>query len=134
MIVVDTNILVYFFLRTEFTDPVDTLFQKDPEWIAPLLWRSDFRNVLALYIRKDLIDLQKAIAIQEEAESLLAGNEYEVPSQVVLSLAKETGCTAYDCEFLALARQRGMKLVTADRKLVEAAGDVAVSVDAFAGE
>ncbi|MCA9449323.1 MAG: type II toxin-antitoxin system VapC family toxin [Candidatus Omnitrophica bacterium] len=134
MIVVDTNVLVYFFLRTEFTDPVDTLFKKDPEWIAPLLWRSEFRNVLALYIRKDLIDLQKAIEIQEEAESLLAGNEYEVPSQVVLSLARETGCSAYDCEFLALAKQQGIKLVTADRKLIEAAPEVAVSVEGIGGD
>jgi len=134
MIVVDTNVLVYFFLRTELTDQVDTVFQKDPEWIAPLLWRSEFRNVLALYIRKDLIDLKKAIEIMEEAESLLAGDEYEVPSQVVLSLANETGCSAYDCEFLGLAREQGIRLVTADRKLVDAAPDVAVSVDAFAGE
>jgi predicted nucleic acid-binding protein len=35
----------------------------------------------------------------------------------VLTLALESGCSAYDCEFVALAKQLGVKLVTEDAKL-----------------
>ena len=48
MIVVDTNILVYLYLPTKYTPHAEKLLENDPVWIAPYLWRSEFRNVLAL--------------------------------------------------------------------------------------
>ena len=111
-IVVDTNIIAYFFLPNEFTSQAISLFRNDPVWAAPYLWRSEFRNVLSLYMRKELIDLSRAYEIQEEAESLLADFEFDVPSNSVLSLASESGCSAYDCEFIFLAQQLDVALVT----------------------
>ncbi|MCB9784561.1 MAG: type II toxin-antitoxin system VapC family toxin [Candidatus Omnitrophica bacterium] len=128
MIVVDTNIIAYLFLPCEFTVQAISLFRKDPVWAAPTLWRSEFRNVLVLYLRKELIDLTKAHAIQEEAESLLAENEYEAPSSAILSEANRTGCSAYDCEFIVLAKQLGVELVTEDKGILDAAPGVATSM------
>lgn len=68
MIVVDTNILAHFWLPSDSTDLCDALYQKDPQWIAPILWRSEFRNVVTLYLRKKLIDLAEALLIMEKAE------------------------------------------------------------------
>ena len=96
MIVADTNTIAYLYLPTEQTNDVVSLLHKDTHWVAPLLWRSEFRNVLALYVRKDIIDLNTAIAMQAQAERQLADNEYTVNSMEVLTLATETGCSAYD--------------------------------------
>jgi predicted nucleic acid-binding protein len=70
MIVADTNIISYLLLPTSYSDSVDKLFTLDPAWIAPSLWKSEFRNVLALYLRKELITFDKALQLQETAESV----------------------------------------------------------------
>jgi predicted nucleic acid-binding protein len=54
MIVVDTNILAYLYLPTAFSEQAELLLMRQPKWIAPVLWRSEFRNVLALYLRKKI--------------------------------------------------------------------------------
>ena len=110
MIVADTNTIAYLYLPTDQTDDVISLLHKDPQWVAPLLWRSEFRNVLALYVRKKVIDLDTAIAMQAQAESQLADNEYTVSSMDVLALSRETGCSAYDCEFVSLAKSLNLTL------------------------
>jgi predicted nucleic acid-binding protein len=119
MIVADTNTIAYLYLPTEQTDDVLALLHKDPHWVAPLLWRSEFRNVLALYIWKNIIDLNTAIAMQSQAEQQLADNEYTVNSMDVLTLASETGCSAYDCEFVSLAKALNLTLITGDKKLLQ---------------
>lgn len=119
MIVADTNTIAYLYLPTAQTDNVVSLLHQDPHWIAPLLWRSEFRSVLALYVRKGIIDLNTAIAIQSQAEQQLAENEYSVNSMDVLALASESGCSAYDCEFLSLAISLNLKLITGDKKLIQ---------------
>lgn len=78
MIVVDTNILANLLLPTPMTPAAETLYQSDPEWAAPVLWRSELRNVLALYLRKGLLPLDRVLALQEEAECLMAGCEFQV--------------------------------------------------------
>lgn len=120
MIVVDTNILAYLYLPGEFTAQAEALLQSDPDWAAPLLWRSEFRNILAGFIRRRAITLDQAQALQREAESLLFGREFEVASDAVLTLVKNSDCSAYDCEFVALADQLNVKLITADKKVLRA--------------
>jgi predicted nucleic acid-binding protein len=130
VIVVDTNILVYLVLPGDFTSAAEALFQKDPVWIAPWLWRSEFRNVLALYVRQKLLTLQEALDIQTAAERLMSGNEFQIESHDVLKLAADSGEAAYDCEFVALAHRLGVPLVTADKKLLRAFPNVAVALGA----
>ena len=117
MIVADTNLIAYLAMPSPFTEAAERLLVREPEWVAPVLWRSEFRNVLALYLRKGLIRFEQALAIQAEMESLFQGKEYEVASLDVLSLVNQSECSAYDCEFVALAKGLGVKLVTMDRKL-----------------
>lgn len=127
MIVADTNTIAYLYLPTEQTEDVVALLLREPHWVVPLLWRSEFRNVLALYVRKNIIDLGTAIAIQAQAESQFADNEYTVNSSDVLALAERSGCSAYDCELVSLADSLGLKLVTGDRKLLREFPDLAVT-------
>jgi len=120
VIVVDTNILAYLLLPYEFSPQADALYKRDPEWVVPIFWRSEFRNLLAGYLRRKTITFDDAVKIQAEAEMLLAGNEHEVDSRRVLELVRDSDCTAYDCEFVALAMRLGVKVVTMDRKLLKA--------------
>ena len=130
MIVVDSNILAYLYLPDEFTEAAEALLESDPDWAAPVLWRSEFRNILAGYVRRGSLSFDQALAIQEEAESLLAGAEYEVDSRSVMTLVQDSDCSAYDCEFVALARQLGTSLVTMDSKLLRAFPEIAQALDA----
>ncbi len=120
MIVVDTNILVYLFLPTSQTPMAEALLRKDSDWVAPMLWRSEFRNVLAGYMRRKALSFDEACVLQAEAEHFMASAEHDVKSQEVLELARSSDCSAYDCEYAALAMQLGVKLVTMDGKLLKA--------------
>jgi len=131
MIVVDTNIVSYFYLPTDYSQSVSQLYQQDSAWIAPALWRSEFRNVLTLYIRKKLLTLEQALVIQEDAESLFMDNEFQVTSAQVLALTNASTCSAYDCEFIALAKQLNVKLITQDKKILTEFPDIAFSISDF---
>jgi len=119
MIVVDTNVIAYLYLPGDRTASAESLFREDSEWSAPLLWRSEMRNVLATQIRVGRIKLNGAQSIQTEAEQLLDGREFAVDSAEVLQLAAESGCSAYDCEFVVLADYLDVPLYSADQRLVE---------------
>jgi len=130
LIVVDSNIVAYLYLPGEYTVAAETLLEKDPVWAAPVLWRSEFRNILAGYMRRGSLTFQQAQDLQSEAEDLLNGAEYDVDSLSVLQLVRDSECSAYDCEFVALAMKLGTKLVTMDRKLLRAFPGVAVALSA----
>ena len=134
MIVVDTNVVAYLLIRGQHTPAARATLARDPEWAAPLLWRSEFRNVLALYRRRRELSLRQAVALQEGAEELLAGREYGVVSSEVLALADKSGRSAYDCEFIAVARRLSLKLVTSDRPLLASFPDDTLALDAFGSE
>ena len=131
MIVVDTNIIAYLFLPGAYTEKARAAFIKDPEWAAPLLWRSEFRNVLALYLRKRQLSQTEAVRLSSEAERLMNGKEYQVSSHSVLGLAAASKCSAYDCEFVALAEHLRLTLVTSDSALVKSFPKIAVSLEEF---
>ena len=69
--------------------------------------------------------------IQDEAEALMINQEFTVTSIHVLTLVHTSSCSAYDCEFAALAKQLDVKLVTQDKKILREFSDGAVSLDDF---
>lgn len=133
MIVADTNLLVYLYVQGQRTAESEAVVRRDPTWVAPLLWRSEFRNVLIGLVRNQTLSLVAATAIVDEAERWLAGHEYSVVSRHVLSLAGQPGCSAYDCEFVALAQDLRVPLVTVDRQIPRAFPTMAVSPNTFVG-
>jgi len=74
MIVIDANVIAYLSIPGDHTDAARSVLQADAEWIAPRLWRSEFRNVLTLYTRKQTLLLTDAISIAQEAVSMMEGN------------------------------------------------------------
>jgi predicted nucleic acid-binding protein len=131
MIVADTNLLIYLYVQGQRTEESEAVLQRDALWAVPLLWRSEFRNSLIGLVRAHALQLDDALAMIDEAERWLTGREYSVLSRQVLTLASRTGCSAYDCEFVALAQDLEVPLVTTDRQVLRAFPTVAISPSAF---
>jgi predicted nucleic acid-binding protein len=127
---VDSNVVAYLYLPGDYTEQAEALLEQDADWAAPMLWRSEFRNILAGYMRRKTLTFEVAREVQLEAESLLAGAEHEVDSRLVLELVRDSDCSAYDCEFVALAMTLGVELVTADKKLLKTFPRHAVALSA----
>jgi predicted nucleic acid-binding protein len=133
LIVVDANVLAYLCIGGEQAILAEDVLLADSDWHAPVLWRSEFRNVLAGLLRRDMLDLDRALAILAEAEILLAERDHQVPSDDVLHLVSESRCSAYDCEYVALAQRLDIVLVTNDRQLLRAFPATTQSMQTFLG-
>lgn len=118
MIICDINVLAYLFLSGTYSEQAKTLLQADSVWIAPPLWRSEFRNILATYMRQGHLTSQDALLIMHEAETFMEGNEISVNSEEVIALTASSKCSAYDCEFVALAKRYDLKLYTSDKQIL----------------
>ena len=71
------------------------------------------------------------VEVMDVATELMQGREYAVESADVLNLALSSSCSAYDCEFIALAQELGAPLVTTDRRIRRSFGDVTSSLVDF---
>lgn len=131
MIVVDTNIIAYLYLESDRSTQAEKLLETDPQWAAPFLWRSEFSNVLALYMLKGHLTIDDAQKIMQEAIFLMQGREYEIVSFHVLELVSLSSCSAYDCEFVALAEDLETSFVTTDKKVLKEFSRIAVSLDEY---
>jgi predicted nucleic acid-binding protein len=134
VIVVDTNVICYRWMSSPNSAAAETALAKDPHWIAPLLWRSEFRNIVALAIRKKALTIHAAQEIVRKAEATFERAEFAVSSDAVLQLVARSNCTAYDCEFVALAHEEGVQLVTTDRQILREFPEIAISLEKFVRE
>ena len=132
MIVVDTNVVVYYVLTTPQTQVARQIRDADSDWHVPSFWLSEFRDAMSEYIRSGELTLRGALDAMDFAKRKLADKEHKVDSVRVMELVANSACSAYDCEYVALALQLGVPLVTADRRILREFPDVAVSPDAFA--
>jgi predicted nucleic acid-binding protein len=102
------------------------LLLRDPEWAAPTILLSELRNVLIGLLRRGDLGSSDASAICDDAEAILGDRMVSVPSSAVLAVAVEAGLSAYDAEFVVLARRLGLSLITGDGAILDGAPDVAV--------
>ena len=127
MIVADANLIAALILPvSHHTETAEAILLVDRDWAAPTLWRSEFCNVLTTAVREGVLNLELAIDAMEAAEQVMGGSEFAVSSIETLKLATGSGCTAYDSEYMLLARELDVKLVTFDKKLLREFPDVAV--------
>ena len=126
MIVADNTLISYFTIEGEFTEEAVRVRKKEPAWAAPLLWRSEFANVLWMYVRQEEFGLNLALEHLETAEELIGERTYQVASPEVLRLAVESGCSAYDCRYVMLARNLDVKEVTHDQEVLDAFPETAI--------
>lgn len=131
MIVADANLIAYLILPGERTSQAEAVLEADSMWAVPGLWASEMRSVLSHYVRGGQLSVAQASAAMDRAASLIDGREGPVESREVLALASESGCSSYDCEYVALAISLGVSLVTSDKAVLRAFPKVAVSPEEF---
>ena len=132
MIVVDTSVVLCLWVPSAFTALAERALRQDAVWAAPFLWRSQFREFLGRCLRRRAMSLEAALKAIEGSELLLKGQEYNVPSEKILKLAVESGRSACDCEFVALAEDLNVPLVTTDDAVVKRFPRVACGLKSFA--
>jgi len=132
VIVTDAALITWFAVRDVNSELADAVCEADPVWVAPLLWRSEVRSALVNYVQHAGMSLESALLALQTAEEIIGGREYRVSSEQVLELAAQSRCTAYDCEYVALARELEVPLVTADKEILKAFPKIAVSLEKFA--
>jgi predicted nucleic acid-binding protein len=132
MIVADTNLIAYLLINGEHTHLAEKILQKDADWVAPLLWRSELQNTLALTIRQKNMSVSQAIRIMAAAEKVMQSGSYQPTTEKVMTLVASSSCSAYDCEFVALAQDLRIPLVTSDKQVLRDFPQTAVSLSQFA--
>lgn len=133
MIAVDVNTIAYLWIPGELTELAEKALERDPHWVTSVLWRSEFRNILAGYIRRGGLDPTAARRCLDGAETQLARYEYLLPSDLVMSKVRASTCSAYDCEYVALAEDLRVTLVTSDREILREFPSLTTSLREFAG-
>lgn len=132
MIVVDVNALAYLWIPGEMTPFAERALDRDPHWVSSVLWRSEFRSVLAGYLRRGDLDRAAVDRCMNGAESQMSGREYMVPSGLVLRKIDASKCSAYDCEYVALAEDLNVTLITCDRQVLREFPSLAMGLKTFA--
>lgn len=134
MIVADANLVAYSFIRGAQTPIADAVKRQDPVWLVPELWRHEFMNVLVTSVRQGVLTLGEAVAVWRDARAFLSTFERGVDAAQVLTLAVERRITAYDAQYAVLARQCGVRLVTADRELLAKLPGLAILPEDFVND
>ena len=134
MIVVDVNTIAYLWIPGEMTESAEAALVKDPRWVSSILWRSEFRNILAGYLRRGELTEEAVTECLEAAESQLTGHEHIIPSSLVMQKVRESTCSAYDCEYVALAENLRATLVTSDMQIIDQFPAQTISLKEFANK
>jgi predicted nucleic acid-binding protein len=134
VIVADTNLISYLLIEGEQTNSARRVWEIDPHWKMPPLWRSEFLSVLATTARVGIIEETQAISLWRNAVSIFSRCEQEPDGEQVLCFALKYKISAYDAQFIVLAYDLSIPLVTADKKLRHACPDLTVSLEKFASE
>ena len=132
MIVADANLIIYLAVENDFTPLAEAVLAADPVWVAPMLWRSEVRNGLVKYLHHGLLGFESVMVSWHMAEEAIAGREFTVDARKVLELAAYFKCSAYDCEYVALAQELGVPLVTTDKQVLREFPKIAVALEKFA--
>ena len=133
MIVADANVIAYLWIPGHEAFKSHELLQKDADWWVPPLYKSEIQSVLLLHIRKNIITPQNAILLMEKIEKQFEFTTMNVPSQLVFTLGERTSCSAYACEYAALALTLECPLITTDKKILQSFPSLAMTAVGYLG-
>ncbi len=66
-----------------------------------------------------MIDLAEALLIMEKAELQMKDQQFQVNSVQVLHNVSQSNCSSCDCEFISLAKDLDLELITMDKQLLQ---------------
>lgn len=122
MVLVDTNILAYLLIQGDRTAAAQALYERDPDWRSEAFIFVEFSNILATYVRSNLLTRDGGTDLLGEAQRRLSAL-VNVEHHHALDVATEFGISAYDARFISSARQMRTRLITEDARLRRAVPD-----------
>ena len=132
MIVADVNLIAYLLIDGPFTEAAKGALRRDPHWLAPVLWRHELLNILATSVRENRLTESQAMVVLANAPHFVQDEVIEPARMDVLRLSVESRMATYDCEYVVLAQRLMVRLITADKKVLQRFPDVAMSIEDFA--
>jgi len=121
----DANVILYALTPGEHTPAAREALEAADGVAVPALWRLEVANALAGIVRKGFLRPERAVEMFAGAISTFAPREHEVAPGAALQMALESNLSAYDSEYVALARELGCTLLTRDARILREAPDVA---------
>jgi len=131
VIVADVNVIVYLLIEGNLTDQARELYERDPDWIFPALWKHEFLNVLSSLVRTGRVSKEDALNLWWKASGLFSKKEKEMDYDQVLSISVDNDISAYDAQYIALAKHYSIPLVTEDKHLLTKFPDMAYSLHGY---
>ncbi len=131
MIVVDNSVICGFVISSDaYHVAAVACRDRDPEWHAPFLARTEFRSVAAGYLRKgeSLATLMAAGAL-----AAMSVQVHHVTDAEVFSIIGASPLSAYDAEYVALAQRLNCNLITTDKEVLKRYSGLAIRLADWAG-
>lgn len=121
--VLDASVAVKWIIREPLSDRANLLLAEDVDLFAPAHWLAEAGTTA--WARHTVSGLLTREQAEERVRWLRSVRVRETPIRDLMAVATEVsfdlGVTFYDSLYIALARQIGTPLVTADRKLLDKA-------------
>jgi predicted nucleic acid-binding protein len=120
-VVVDTNVVAYYVLGTApFAAEARNFWRATDQPIAPAHWQAELTNVVWMAVRTGTLSTDEGhrrldFASRLRLRSVPIGSLW----QSALTLSLDSGLSAYDTLFVALARRRRLPLVTFDKQVLK---------------
>jgi predicted nucleic acid-binding protein len=132
-VVIDASVAASWFLETQATSKTDALLlnKEDHEFVAPILFAIEIRNVLLLGERRGSLTA-KAVENNLLRVSVLIdieSGDVEAEAQRAMDTARASGLKLYDAIYLTKAMRENRPLATRDAQLLAAA--VAAGVEVY---
>lgn len=128
MIVADTNVTAYLMVAGNQTSAAQRLFEIDNLWVMPSVWPHEFLNVMATYAKAGGLQPARCLEIWRQAYDQFKRRIFPVNYDAALELAILNSISAYDAQFVQLASEWQIPLISEDRRLREKFPGVAVSI------
>jgi predicted nucleic acid-binding protein len=118
MIVADASLVTFLFLEGELSGVVREIYLLDHDWITPPILNHELLNIFAALGASEG-DVQGMEELWREARGLL-GSRQQIPDPLrSLRLGIELGVSGYQAQYLALADQLRVPLLTVDQRILE---------------
>jgi predicted nucleic acid-binding protein len=131
MIVIDANILIYALIECDNSRLIPKLKAKDANWRTTELCRHETLNVLATYQRRGVLTLEQCRELLSHANQFITQAQCEVDFAASLDIAAKHGISGYDAQYVALATNLSVPLISEDRKLRQAVPETVISIQQF---
>lgn len=131
MIVVDTNVVAYSLINGEHTRDAEAVRRRDRDWRVPGLFLYEWINVVARHVNDEFFTRDQALRIYRKGLAMVRVEESPPDPVRIINLSLASGCSSYDCQFVAVAEKLRARFVTADKKIIRSFPNIVVSIKNF---